>query len=128
MRVRTSTYATGKPNNTVKNILTNVVTRLNCNACSTSGCLIKFHNNAGGSRIKRATKGIPRKRKKLPARTPTNILAGQRDQNFPMCDYPLQSAMDVRCEMLPIDNDKVVLLQYSLSVRREHEVYERLRV
>src|SRR2546430_4342305 len=43
----TSTYATGKPNITVKKILTNVVTRLNCKACNTPGCLIEFHNNAG---------------------------------------------------------------------------------
>jgi hypothetical protein len=62
----------------------------------------------------RAARGIPRKRKKLPARIARSILAVQLAQCIPMCNYHLQRAIDV--EMLPIENNLVILLGYGLLV------------
>src|SRR5260221_6271300 len=94
-------------------VLTAVVTRLSSKACKTSGCWIAAHNVAGGSRIKRAANGMPRNRKKQPARKPTSSLAGQRVN---------------RLRMLSIYRNEVVLLQNILSSRRENKIYKSLRI
>src|SRR5260370_35143984 len=94
-------------------VLTAVVTRLSSKACKTAGCWIAAHNVAGGSRIKRAANGMPRNRKKQPARKPTSSLAGQRAN---------------RLRMLSIYRNEVVLLQNILSSRRENKIYKSLRI
>src|SRR6266852_7724586 len=98
---------------------------LNCSAWITSGCCIEDQSTPGGSRSSREARGIPRNRKKLPARTPTSILAGQRDHMPFGSSFSRKTRVCERCS-LSIEANEMELDQHGLPIRREDVLYKRL--